>query len=150
MHAPPPLTAVVTCFNSEATLEQCLASLDFCDELVVLDSGSTDASQAIARRHGARLHVETFRGYAAQKQAAVDHASHDWVLLLDSDEWLPAGAGQMIRAALASGGRAGYWLRRREWMFWHWQHPRSRHNRYLRLFDRRRARLSTHAVHESV
>ncbi|MDQ3289108.1 MAG: glycosyltransferase family 2 protein [Pseudomonadota bacterium] len=150
MHPQPPLTAVVTCFNSEATLGECLASLQFCDELVVIDSGSTDASQEIARRHGARLHIEAFRGYAAQKQAAIDRSSHDWVLLLDSDEWLQAGAEPLIRAAIGAGDVAGYSLRRREWMFWRWQHPRSRHNRYLRLFDRRHARMSTHAVHESV
>lgn len=151
----PPISAVVTCFNSAATLERCLASLGFCDELVVLDSGSTDASQSIAQAHGARLWVEPFRGYAAQKQAAVDRASHDWVLLLDSDEWLEPEAGPRLRAAIAEALQAaehpaGFSLPRREWLFWRWQHPRSRHNRYVRLFDRRRARLSTHAVHETV
>lgn len=150
MHAQSPLTAVVTCFNSAATLDKCLGRLDFCDELVVLDSGSTDASQDIARSHDARLHVAPFRGYAAQKQAAVDLASHDWVLLLDSDEWLEPGAGPLIRTALASGDCNGYALRRREWLFWRWQHPGSRHNCYLRLFDRRYARLSNCAVHETV
>lgn len=145
-----PLSAVVTCFNSASTLGDCLGSLDFCDELVVLDSGSTDASHDIARRHGARLFVEPFRGYAAQKQAAIDRAGHDWILLLDSDEWLAPGSAPIIRAALASGDCAGYAVRRREWLFWRWQHPHSRHNRYVRLFDRRRARMSTHAVHETV
>lgn len=150
MHRAPRLSAVVTCFNSAATLEPCLASLSFCDELVVLDSGSVDASQDIARRHGARLFIEEFRGYSAQKQAAVEYATHDWVLLLDSDECLAPGAETVIRAALASGDCVGYALRRREWMFWLWQHPRSRHNRYVRLFDRRHGRLSMHAVHETV
>lgn len=150
MHTPP-ISAVVTSFNSAATLAACLRSLAFCDEVLVLDSGSTDASHAIAREHGARLLVQPFRGYAAQKQAAIDQAAHDWVLLLDSDEWLPDGAEAQVRAAVAAaGGCVGFSLRRREWLFWRWQHPRSRHNRYLRLFDRRRARMSTHAVHETV
>jgi len=147
----PPISAVVTSFNSAATLAACLRSLAFCDEVLVLDSGSTDDSHAIARENGARLLVQPFRGYAAQKQAAIDQARHDWVLLLDSDEWLQEGAADSLRAALAAAGEcAGFSLRRREWLFWRWQHPRSRHNRFLRLFDRRRARMSTHAVHETV
>lgn len=150
MPANVPLSAVVTCFNSAATLERCLASLAFCDDLVVLDSGSQDASQDIARRHGARLFVEPFRGYAAQKQAAIDHAAHDWVLLLDSDEWLAEAAAERVRDALADAAVAGFGLPRREWLFWRWQHPRSRHNHYVRLFDRSRARMSEHAVHETV
>lgn len=150
MSANVPLSAVVTCYNSAATLERCLSSLAFCDELVVLDSGSQDASQDIARRHGARLFIEAFRGYAAQKQAAVDRAAHDWVLLLDSDEWLADDATEQVRTALSNTAAAGFSLRRREWLFWRWQHPRSRHNRYVRLFDRRRARMSRHAVHETV
>lgn len=144
------LSAVVTCFDSAATLGECLDSLLFCDEIVVLDSGSTDASREIAAARGARVIVEPFKGYSAQKQSAIDHAAHDWVLLLDSDEFLGAEAAAEIRALLRAPVCAGYRLRRREWLFWRWQAPRSRHNRYLRLFDRRRARMSGHAVHETV
>lgn len=147
---PQPLSAVVTCFDSAATLGECLESLMFCDEIVVLDSGSTDASREIATAHGARVIVEPFKGYSAQKQSAIDHATHDWVLLLDSDEFLGPEAAAEIRALLQAPACAGYRLRRREWLFWRWQAPRSRHNRYLRLFDRRRARMSGHAVHETV
>jgi hypothetical protein len=151
MRAAPSISAVVTSYNSAATLPRCLDSLSFCDELVVLDSGSSDASQDIARERGARLFVEPFRGYAAQKQAAVDRASHDWVLLLDSDEWLESLDGRAIREALArERDCAAFALPRREWLFWRWQHPGSRHNRYVRLFDRRRAKLSSHTVHETV
>lgn len=144
------LSAVVTTFDNADTIERCLRSVAFCDEIVVLDSGSTDATRAIAERLGARTIVEPFKGYSAQKQSAIDHAAHDWVLLLDSDEWLDDGAQLEILRAIAQGGRAGYSLRRREWLFWRWQSPRSRHNRYVRLFDRRRARMSGHRVHETV
>lgn len=150
MSASTPISAVVTAFNSAATLEACLGSLAFCDEIVVLDSGSSDASHEIAKRHGARLVVEPFRGYAAQKQAAIDLAMHDWVLLLDSDEFLAPACEPVIRSAVSRRDVAGYTLPRREWLFWRWQHERSRHNRYLRLFDRRVARMSSHAVHETV
>lgn len=146
----PPLSAVVTCFNSAATLADCLDSLAFCDEIVVLDSGSNDASLEIAQARGARVIVEPFKGYSQQKQAAIDHASHDWILLLDSDEFLDRGAAREIRDRLRATDCIGFRLRRREWLFWRWQSPNSYHNRYLRLFDRRSARMSGHAVHESV
>lgn len=144
------LSAVVTTFNNADTIEACLASLLFCDEIVVLDSGSNDGTRAIAERLGARVIVETFKGYSAQKQSAIDHASHEWIVLLDSDEWLDAEAQQAIRDALVRPIRAGYEFGRREWLFWRWQAVRSSHNRYLRLFDRRRARMSTQRVHERV
>lgn len=151
MSVPPPrLSAVVTTFDNADTIDTCLRSVAFCDEIVVLDSGSTDATRDIAERLGARTIVEPFKGYSAQKQSAIDRAAHDWVLLLDSDEWLDADAQPEILRAIARGDRAGYSLRRREWLFWRWQSPRSRHNRYIRLFDRRRARMSGHRVHETV
>ncbi|MCA1713668.1 MAG: glycosyltransferase family 2 protein [Gammaproteobacteria bacterium] len=146
----PALSAVVTTFNSARTLSACLDSLAFCDELVVLDSGSSDGTAQIARDHGCRLIVEPFKGYSAQKQSAIDHAAHDWVLLLDSDEWLADDAGPRVGQALTSAQHAGYRLPRREWLFWRWQSLAARHNRYVRLFDRRHARMSGHNVHESV
>ena len=86
------LSVVVTTFNSAATLDACLRSVRWADEIVVLDSGSSDASLAIADHYGARVHSQPFAGYSAQKQAAIDLATHRWVLLLDSDESLPAAA----------------------------------------------------------
>ena len=83
---------VVTTFDSADTLDACLRSVTWADEIVVLDSGSTDATLAIAAHYGARIHAQPFAGYSAQKQAAIDLASHRWVLLLDSDESLPPEA----------------------------------------------------------
>ena len=145
-----PLSVVVTTFNSEDTLEACLSSVAGADEIVVLDSGSTDATAAIAARLGARFHTQAFAGYSAQKQAAIDLASHRWVLLLDSDEALAADAFEVIRRTLLAPQAAGYELWRREWIFWRWQAKRSRLNHYVRLFDRTRARMSGHQVHEMV
>ncbi len=146
----PRLSAVVTTYNNAATIEACLSSLAFCDDIVVLDSGSEDTTRDIAQRCGARVIVEAFKGYSAQKQSAIDHASHDWVLLLDSDEFVDPAAPPEILRAIAAADCGGYSLRRREWLFWRWQSPRSRHNRYVRLFNRRRAKMSGHRVHETV
>jgi glycosyltransferase involved in cell wall biosynthesis len=145
-----PLSVVVTTLNNADTIEACLASVRFADDILVLDSGSTDATRDIALRLGARVEVQAFAGYSAQKQAAIDLALHRWVLLLDSDEALPATAAERVQAALDSPDVAGFEMLRREWVFWRWQSGRARLNHYVRLFDRTRARMSGHEVHESV
>jgi glycosyltransferase involved in cell wall biosynthesis len=142
-----PLSLVVTTLDNAATLERCLASAAFADEIVVLDSGSRDATEAIARRHGARWQVQPFAGYGPQKQAAVNLASHDWVLLLDADEYLTETGRGAIERALVAPTVAGFELPRRELVFWRLQHPASHHNPMLRLFDRRRGRLSDDGIH---
>jgi glycosyltransferase involved in cell wall biosynthesis len=144
------LSVVVTTFNNADTLDACLQGVSWADEIVVLDSGSTDATAAIAAHYGARIHIQPFAGYSVQKQAAIDLASHRWVLLLDSDESLEADAAGKLQLALLAPQHAGYQLWRREWQFWRWQSRRSRLNHYVRLFDRQRARMSGHEVHEEV
>jgi glycosyltransferase involved in cell wall biosynthesis len=131
-----PLSGVVTTFDNAATLDACLASLAFCDEIVVLDSGSTDATCAIAARHGVRVHTQAFAGYAAQKQAVIDLAQHDWTLLLDADEFLTDAGRATIERELEAPRVDGYRLPRQEWLFWRWTHPRTLPNWQLRLFRR--------------
>lgn len=145
-----PLSVVVTTFNNADTLDACLRGVAWAEDIVVLDSGSTDATLAIAGHYGARVVQQAFAGYSAQKQAAIDLALHQWVLLLDSDESVPASAIPVLQRALEAPAWAGYQLWRREWLFWRWQAPRTRRNHYVRLFDRTRARMSGHQVHESV
>ncbi|WP_449429614.1 glycosyltransferase family 2 protein [Rhodanobacter umsongensis] len=145
-----PLSVVVTTFNNAGTLDACLRSVAWADEIVVLDSGSVDATLAIAAHYGAHVHAQPFAGYSAQKQAAIDLASHRWVLLLDSDESLAPAAAALLQQVLQAPVHAGYQLWRREWQFWRWQSLRSRLNHYVRLFDRQRARMSGHQVHEAV
>jgi glycosyltransferase involved in cell wall biosynthesis len=142
-----PLSVVVTTLNNAATLERCLSGVAWVDDLVVLDSGSSDATLQIATRHGARIFSEPFRGYSAQKQSAIDKAAHDWVLLLDADEALSEGARAAIEAALQNPDAAGFRLPRREQMFWTFQHALSWTNTHLRLFDRRRGRMNDVPVH---
>ncbi|HXE77905.1 MAG TPA: glycosyltransferase family 2 protein [Rhodanobacter sp.] len=145
-----PLSVVVTTCNNADTLDACLRGVSWAEEIVVLDSGSTDATLAIAAHYGACISQQPFAGYSAQKQAAIDLASHDWVLLLDSDEAVPEDAAPELQRALLEPAHAGYELWRREWLFWRWQAAGTRLNHYVRLFDRRRARMSGHAVHEAV
>ena len=141
------LSAVVTTLDNARTLDHCLASVAFAEELLVLDSGSTDATLDIARKYGARIVIESFKGYAAQKQSAIDQAGFDWVLLLDADEALTPETAAQIRAALVSPTATGFELPRCERLFWRWQHRFSKHNRHLRLFDRRVHRMGDDPVH---
>ena len=143
-----PISGVVTTFNNAATLDACLASLAFCDERIVLDSGSTDATREIAERHGARIAEHPFEGYGPQKQRAIDMARHDWVLLLDADEHL-TDAGREMRSNASCARRAptGYRLPRQEWLFWKWAHLGTRANWQLRLFRKSRGRMNDVPVH---
>lgn len=141
------LSGVVTTFNNAATLDACLSSLSFCDELVVLDSASTDGTQAIARQHGARLFEEPFKGYGAQKQSAIDKCTSDWILLLDADEWLAEGAKDIIQEQLTHPDADGYRLARDEWLFWRWPARGTRGNHQLRLFRKSAGAMNAVPVH---
>jgi glycosyltransferase involved in cell wall biosynthesis len=83
---PASLSACIIARNEEQSLPDCLAGLGFCQEIVLVDSGSTDATAAIARAAGARVIEQPWLGFAAQRNVALDHASSDWVLEIDADE----------------------------------------------------------------
>ncbi|MCD9027356.1 glycosyltransferase family 2 protein [Luteimonas sp. BDR2-5] len=103
MTAPLPLSGVVITRNEADRIGRCLASLaPVCAELLVVDSGSTDATVDIARAAGARVVHQDWLGFAAQKTLATSLARQPWVLLLDADEWLDDGAGPALRALFAS------------------------------------------------
>ncbi len=141
---------VIITYNNADTLERCLAAADFADEIVVLDSGSTDATVDIAKRFGARVAVHPFDDYGPQKQRAYDMASHDWILNIDADEVLSPGTREVIERALENPRAAGFRLPRRERMFWTAQSRWSHRNGHLRLFDRRRACMNKVPVHAAV
>ena len=141
------LSGVVTTFNNAATLEACLASLAFCDECVVLDSGSIDATLEIARRHGARIANQPFAGYGPQKQAAINLAQGDWILLLDADEHLTDAGRVAIENELTQPRACGYRMPRQEWLFWRWSHAAARSNWQLRLFRKASGKMNMVPVH---
>ena len=104
MRPPLPISGVVITKNEADRIVRCVASLrGLCAEVLVLDSGSTDDTVARARDAGARVEHQDWLGFAAQKNAAIAAAAQPWVLLLDADEWLAAGADESLRALFASG-----------------------------------------------
>lgn len=139
--SPPRISACIIAFNEAGRLGDCLASLDFCDEVLVVDSFSIDATVEIARRAGARVLQRPFDGFRSQKQFAVEQAAHDWVLCLDADERI----GPELRASLVAArdggfeGAAGYRFARLSDYFGKFlRHGNAYPDRVLRLFDRRR------------
>ena len=145
---PEPVSLVVTTLNNAMTIERCLASATFAQEILVLDSYSTDTSTEIAGKLGARIEQQAFAGYGPQKLRAVSMARNDWVLLLDADEELSPGLAKEIEAVLEAGPDvAGYRLLRAEWLGWRWPAGGTRLTDHLRLFDRRKMEMGEHPVH---
>jgi glycosyltransferase involved in cell wall biosynthesis len=146
-----PLSAVLVTRNAAARLPACLASLAFCDEIVVVDSGSDDDTVAIAQAGGARVLHQDWLGFGPQKQFAVERASHDWVLCVDADERVGDALRASIEAALAApAGHAYRFPRRNRFMGRYLRHGEGYPDWSLRLFDRRHARWSDDVVHEKV
>lgn len=149
----PRISACIIAFNEADRLHDCLTSLAFCDEIVVVDSGSTDATAAIASEYGARVLQRTFDGYRRQKAFCVAQASYDWVLCLDADERVSVGLRTSIIAARDAGftNVAGYRFARLSDYFGRFlRHGNAYPDRVLRLFDRRRGGWrGTREIHEA-
>jgi glycosyltransferase involved in cell wall biosynthesis len=145
------LSVVLITHNAAAQLPECLASVAFADEVVIVDSGSTDGTQALAGRYGARVVAKEWLGYGRQKQFAVEQAAHDWVLCLDADERVsPELAASMVRALQAPAAPV-YRMARRNRFLGRWlAHGEGYPDWSPRLFDRRQARWSDDSVHEKV
>lgn len=147
----PPLSAVIITRDAATQLPACLDSLAFCDEILVVDSGSTDDTVELARRRGARVIETHWRGFGPQKQFAVEQASHDWVLCIDADERVSDALAASIRDELPAPSFKAYRLaRRNRFMGRYLRHGEGYPDWSLRLFDRRHARWSDDAVHERV
>ena len=146
-----PLSVVLITRNAAAQLPDCLASVAFADEVVVVDSGSSDGTADLAAHYGARVVQKEWLGFGRQKQFAVEQAAHDWVLCLDADERVsPELAASLVRA-LAAPAAPVYRMARRNRFLGRWlRHGEGYPDWSLRLFDRRQARWSDDAVHEKV
>ena len=146
------LTATVITRDEEANIGEALERLRFADELLVVDSGSTDRTLEICRRYTDRILHRDWTGFVDQKNFAVDSASHDWILSLDADERPSGRLEAEIRALRASGfSRPGYRIPRVAYFMGRWiRHGDWYPDYQLRLFDRRRGRWHGGRVHESV
>lgn len=145
------LSAILIVRDEAHNLPRCLSALSFCDEIVVVDSGSADASREIAHRHGARVFEQPWLGFGLQKNAALSRARGDWILSIDADEVVTEPLRVAIQAAVASSDAAGWRLRRTSAYLGRWmRHGGWGDDRVLRLFRRAAGRFSDDAVHERV
>jgi len=138
--ARPGISACIITLDEADRIEPCLASLAFCDEIVVVDSGSTDGTTDIAAARGARVLSRAFDGYRSQKEFAVRAACHEYVLCLDADERVSAALRASIEQARNAGfPAAGYrFARATEYFGAFLRHGNAYPDRVMRLFDRRR------------
>jgi glycosyltransferase involved in cell wall biosynthesis len=146
------LSVAIITWNEEANLERTLGSVAWADEIVVVDSGSSDGTQEIARRFGCRFFYEEWKGFAAQKNSALEKCVSDWILSLDADESLSDQLATGIRKLLEKDPPLdGYALRRRNLFLGRWMrfggfYPDPK----LRLFRRGAAEFEGRPVHETL
>jgi len=146
------LSAIIITKNEAANIRECLESVSFADEIIVLDSGSDDGTTVIAREVTDKVFVsEDWPGFGAQKNRALEYATGPWVLSIDADERVSAGLRAQIKAAIADSAHDGYriprlssycgrFMRHGGW----WPDP------VLRLFRRGKGRFDDRPIHESV
>jgi glycosyltransferase involved in cell wall biosynthesis len=142
---------VVITLNEETNVERCLSGLSFADEIVVVDSFSTDRTVEIARRYTDKVSLREFLGFSDQKTAAMELASGEWVLFVDADEVVTERLGAEIRKAAQSEQFDGYWIPRSTWFLG----KRIRHCGWypdcqLRLARKSKARFPARLVHETL
>jgi glycosyltransferase involved in cell wall biosynthesis len=147
-----PVTVTVITRNEASNLAEALQSVAWADEIIVVDSESTDATVEIARRFTDRVIVRAWPGYSAQKNYAADQARHDWILSLDADERVsPSLSGEVQRLLEQGPTAAGYRIPRVTYHLGRWIRSTDWYPDYqLRLYDRRRAQWQGQHVHESV
>jgi glycosyltransferase involved in cell wall biosynthesis len=151
MHNKTPLSVAIITKNEEERLPECLKSVTFADEVLVVDSESTDGTVELATSFGARVLIEPWRGYSGQKQYAVDQCLHDWVLILDADERIPQETAQVISRELARNDAeiSAYGFRRKNYLHGTWiKHCGWWPDRIVRLVNRKVGGFDGRPVHE--
>jgi glycosyltransferase involved in cell wall biosynthesis len=149
----PRISATIITFNEEHNIRTCLESVRWVDEIVVVDSFSTDNTAAICREYSARVIQRDWPGHVAQKQFALEQAGGEWVISLDADEWLSPEAIEEIRRTVIMGHPAadGYVLPRQSYYLGRWiRHGGWYPDRKLRLVRRGCARWGGEDPHDKL
>ena len=147
----PRLSAIIITKDEAANIGDCLDSLAFCDERIVVDAASTDGTMMIAKEKGARVAAHGWKGFGPQKNYALSLAQGDWVLSVDADERVSPELAREIRAAIDAPKADGYEIPRRSSFCGRMmRHSGWFPDRVLRLFRRGKARFSDDIVHERV
>ena len=148
------ISATIITFNEESNIEQACESVAWADEVIVVDSESTDSTRTLATSSGARVITNAWPGFAAQKQLAVDEAKHEWVFSLDADERVSdelRATIEALRLESESGLADGYQIARRSYYQGRWIRGGGWYpDRQLRLFRKTAGHWKKRHIHESV
>lgn len=147
------ISATVITKDETANIERCLSSLDFVDEIVVVDAESADDTVEIARKYTSRIYVNPWPGHIQQKNLAIEKAAGDWILSLDADEEITPELREEIDSARARGfdGVDGYYIPRRSLFLGRWiEHCGWRPDYHLRLFKKSMGRFGGMNPHDIV
>lgn len=146
------LSAIIITKNEEANLERCLRSISWVDEIIVVDSASTDATANIARSHQARVFTPEWNGFGSAKQFALDQATGDWVFSIDADEEVSFTLkNEIIQLLEKEPACAGYKIPRKTQFLGRWiLHSGWYPEDVLRLFRRMSGRFTPALVHEEI
>lgn len=148
---PPPISVILITKDAAAHVERALRSVAWADERIVVDSGSTDDTVALARPLATRVETRPWPGYGAQKNHAASLASHDWVLSLDADEAVTDTLRAQIADLRSIPDRAAFRMPRVTWYLGRWIRSTDWYpDRAVRLYDRRRAHWDDRPVHEAL
>ncbi len=145
------VSAAIITRDDAPALDRCLASLRWCDEIIVLDQGSADDTAAVCARHGAALHQSAWLGFGPTKQRAVELCRNRWVLSIDSDEEVSDELRDAILALPEAPAEAAFAVNRLSRFLGHWiRHCGWHPDWVVRLFDRERGRFDARPVHEAI
>jgi len=145
------LSVTLITYNEESKVGDALESVKWADEIVVVDSLSTDRTVEICQRYTEKVYRMPWQGYVIQKNLALEKASHEWVLNLDADERVSPGLAEEIKQVLQTGELAGYYIPRRVFYLGAWIQYGGWYPDYkLRLFKKDLARWEGRGIHESV
>lgn len=146
------LSVVVITKDEEDNIRRCLNSVHFADEIIVIDSGSTDQTVAIAESYQAKVFCPDWQGFGPAKQAGVEKAGGDWILSIDADEEVTPELASEIESTIANdNGICGYYFKRKTKFLGKWiLHCGWYPDYVLRLFQRQRGSFDNAIVHEKV
>lgn len=148
----PKVSAVIITYNEEQNIKRTLAKLAWCDEIIIVDSYSTDNTISLAKSFGCKVFYKQFEGYGSQKQFAVSKAANDWILCIDADEVLTDQLVEEMKSALVSDHSYAGFSCRMNMVFLdkEFRYGKESERYFIRLFNKKQGGLSEDKVHESI
>jgi len=145
-----PISAITIAFNEEINISDCLESVNWCEEIILVDAYSTDQTVKIAKDHSCKIYKHKWQGFAEQKAYALSKASHEWVISLDADERISHELKDEINSKLNPNNKFdGFYIPRKSYFLGKWMKHSGWYPGYqLRLFRKSKTQVSEKRVHE--